>query len=126
MDVNAFIQHHGVKGMHWGVSTAHLTSAKEGVDAASGLVRSVGSIHDAVRKTKKTSAMNDNLKSMSDEELRKRVNRMSMEKQFSSLSKDQINNGESRVKKILDTTGNVLAIGSSSLAIALAIQKLRM
>ena len=120
------ISHHGIMGMHWGahrVTQKSLTSAKEGIDSASNIVKSVSSIHSSIKKS--GSAKKRDLSYMTDQELRERVNRMSLEKQYSSLNQGIINEGKSRAEKILDVAGNTLAIGSSALGIALAIKKLK-
>jgi hypothetical protein len=58
---------------------------------------------------------------MSDAELRNRINRMNMERQYKQLQAEQISKGRGRVSGILSTAGDVLAIGASAASIAVAI-----
>lgn len=65
--------------------------------------------------------------SLSDAELRARINRLNMEKQYSDLMQEpeKISNGRKIAKDILEYTGAVLGIASASLGIALAVRKLK-
>lgn len=58
---------------------------------------------------------------MSDAELRNRINRMNMERQYKQLRAEEISKGRGRVSGILSTAGDVLAIGASAASIAVAI-----
>lgn len=63
--------------------------------------------------------------SMSDEELRQKINRMNLEKQYKSLSTENIRTGSDRVQDVLSVAGDVMAIGASAALIAGAIYKIR-
>jgi hypothetical protein len=80
----SFIEHHGVKGMKWGVRKRRNESAR---------ARTFG-------KAKGKEKSKD-VKDLSDQELRNIVNRMNMEQQYKRLASGQNNNGSSAVKKIL-------------------------
>jgi len=58
---------------------------------------------------------------MSDAELRNRINRMNMERQYKQLKAEEISKGRGRVSGILSTAGDILAVGASSASIAVAI-----
>ena len=58
---------------------------------------------------------------MSDAELRNRINRMNMERQYKQLQAEQISKGRGRVSGFLSTAGDVLAVGASAASIAVAI-----
>ena len=65
------------------------------------------------------------LSNMSDKELRDEINRAYLEKQYNDLfAPENTSRGRERVNNFLEVTGNVLAIGSSALAIALAYREL--
>ena len=65
------------------------------------------------------------LSSMSDKELRDRINREFMERQYNDLFGTQKEaKGREYASKVLDTAGVVLGLGSSALGIALAIKDL--
>ena len=125
MDNNS-LQHYGVKGMKWGVrrTPEQLSQTKSHIDTVSGMVKEAKNINNSVSNLRSTIKKED-LSKMTDQELRDRVNRMNLEQQFSQLSSNKISKGESYVKNTLEIAGSVLAIGSSSIAIAAGIQKLR-
>lgn len=58
---------------------------------------------------------------MSDTELRNRINRMNMERQYKQLKAEQITTGRDRVSSMLGTAGDLLAIGASAASIAVAV-----
>lgn len=62
---------------------------------------------------------------MSDSELRERVNRMNLERQYSDLTANQVSRGRANVGAILDTAGAVLGIGASAVSIALAVREFK-
>lgn len=63
INVDDILAHYGKKGMHWGTRTSRSVS----------------------KGSKKSVAAKPKAKDLSDEELRKAVNRMNMEKQYNSL-----------------------------------------
>ena len=76
------LYHHGIKGMKWGIRR---TPAQLG------------------HPTKKSSSnqRRDEMKKMSDTELRNRINRIQMEKQYMQLTAPDINPGKKFVKDVL-------------------------
>lgn len=62
---------------------------------------------------------------MSDKELREKVNRMQLERQYNQLSAEQVSKGRASVDNILSIAGEVLAAGASATAIVLAVRELR-
>lgn len=62
---------------------------------------------------------------MSDTELRNRINRMNMERQYKQLKAEQITTGRDRVSSMLATAGDILAIGASAASIAVAVYTIR-
>ena len=94
------LQHHGVLGMKWGV---HRTPAK--------LLRS----KSTTKKSNNPSVKN--VKDMSDEELRKAVNRLQMERQYSQLSSNNINKGKEYAQKLFKAGTTVAAVSTTALTI---------
>lgn len=76
-------------------------------------------------QTKETSAHEDyskahsskSVKSMSDAELRNRLNRLQMEKQYSQLSSTDVNRGKEYVSKTLKVAGTIATATSTALTI---------
>lgn len=101
-----------------------IKTARELVDAGSNVVRTAKDISDKYRGNK--SQQRIDLSSMSDKELRDRINRALMEKQYNDLfNKPTVSKGKQYADTVLGIAGTVLTATSSALGIALAIKKLK-
>lgn len=90
-----FIEHYGVKGQKWGV-----------------------------RRKSKGRASEPNPKFMSDDQLRKAINRMEMQKKYKSLSSEQKTHpGKKVVKDLLTKAGMTLFGVAVSTAAPMAVKK---
>ena len=137
---NGWIMHHGVLGMKWGVRhdrdglgrRLRQTTTKEDIgirntlnagakasQSASNIARS-----SAQRKRDKAKRKMD-VSSMSDQELQREINRMSLERTYKQLKTENVSSGRDYASSILQTAGDVLAIGASAASIALAIHTIR-
>ena len=133
------LYHHGIKGMKWGVRRTDaqlghdtgkidLQKTKKKVDTANTIVNETRNINNTTSKKAQKKAQKQKLaevKSMSDKELRERVNRLNMEQQYIRMSSEQMNTGRANVNSILTSVGTAITVTNSALAIALAIQKLK-
>lgn len=79
------LQHHGVKGMKWGVRKARNSKAGKSAPSASSDRSASGPTEQKSRKNNSFSSKPDNRR-MSDAELRSRLNRLQMEKQYKDLT----------------------------------------
>lgn len=136
---NNELYHHGIKGMKWGVRRTDaqlghdtgkidLQKTKKKVDAAGTIVNETRNINNTASKKVQKKAQKQKLseaKTMSDQELRERVNRLNMEQRYVRMSTEQINAGRSNVSSVLNNVGTAINVASSALAIAVAIQKLK-
>lgn len=76
------LYHFGVKGMRWGVRRSHSQLGQEG-------------------KIRSDSKKNHEIKSMSDQELRNRLNRLQMEKQYIQLTQKEKSAGRKFIENVL-------------------------
>ena len=99
------LYHHGVKGMKWGVR-------KTPVRSSSGATRKRKSNTLSLFKKKKTTrkvssansspAKTKSIKDMSDDELRKKVERVRLEQQYQQLDPKTVSRGKRITKRVLD------------------------
>lgn len=143
------LYHHGIKGQKWGIrryTNPDGTLTKEGkqryrvnsvgeyrkkqLDAGKSITDSMSNItgktSDIIGKRNKKEKMkiDPKVKKMSDDELRKRINRIQMERQYTLLTSSERSSGRDKAMEILDTTGSVLAIAGGTLAIAATVKSL--
>lgn len=142
--VNNELQHHGVKGQKWGVrrfqnSDGSLTNegrrrysnddfknAKKKIDKGKEVVDGATKAKKKAVEKQHEQKIKKDLSEMSDQELRDIVNRLNMEERYTQVMKSRgLEQGKSRVDKILDYAGTALTIGSSALSIAIAIKELK-
>lgn len=110
--------HHGVKGQKWGVrkdvADGVATSAREASTLAGTIGKSIG-------KSKKQKS---EMSRMTDDELRRRINRMQMEQQYANLNPSKAKRGAAKAQTILSTVGSVSAIAAAGFGIAVSIKTL--
>lgn len=142
--VNNELQHHGVKGQKWGVrrfqnadgsltnegrrrySNDDFKNAKKKIDKGKEVVDGATKAKKKAVEKQHEQKIKKDLSEMSDQELRDIVNRLNMEERYTQVMKSRgLEQGKSRVDKILDYAGTALTIGSSALSIAIAIKELK-
>ena len=87
-------------------------------------VSSAKKINNFAQERKVVKTSKKKLENMTDKELADIVNRMDLERQYSSLRKETVSVGKVNAAKILEIAGDVLTIGASATAIAVSIKKL--
>ena len=107
MAKNNELYHYGVKGMRWGVRKDIARNASEGFSSAGRLARSL----KGTNSKKNRERMNE-IRKISDDELRRRINRIQMERQYAQLTEEDTRRGVDAVKA-LEMTAAVAAIASS-------------
>lgn len=110
--------HHGIKGMKWGVRRN-----------PSQLSRARGSSESDADKTVKTERKTaaKNRRTMSDADLKKRIERLKLEREFKSLTEEDIAPGRKFTSEVLSTAGKraltVAATGAVAYAMKTAMTK---
>lgn len=144
--------HHGVKGQKWGVrryqnKDGTLTDAgkeRYGAEDNSNKMseKNYKSTMDILNAAKTISNETANLaapkkgskivnkknyKNMSDEELRKKVNRLQLERQYGDLTGDNkyVMTGREKVRETLQTVGSLITIAGGVVGIVYTVNKLK-
>lgn len=98
-DYEDFLSYYGVPGMRWGVKKSKSSSSGSRKQSSRSYKKSYNKTVKSRKKTKY-----EDISTLSDQELRSRVNRMQLERQYSSLLKDQayaVKKGKNKAKGIL-------------------------
>ena len=98
------LYHYGVKGMKWGVRKTPVRSPSKSKKSKSGLfnLKLRKSKTKAASSKKSTSESTKSISEMTDDELRRAINRMQMEKQYKDLSPKQISKGKAFTKRVMN------------------------
>ncbi len=100
---------------------------KKIVDTSSDLIKEMKNMEN--KSSPKSTKVKMDLSKMSDKEMRDKINRELLEQQYNKLfaevSEPEISRGRKFVRNFLNVSGDVLAVTSSSLAIALALKELK-
>ncbi len=115
---NNTLTHHGILGMRWGVrrSDAQLARARGSSKKSSS---------DASHEDYKKAHGSKNIKSMSDAELRNKLNRLQMERQYSQLSEGSVSSGKQFAQKFMKGATTVAAITTTGLTIYNNVEKIK-
>ena len=95
------------------------------LDTVSKSAKAAKKITDTASKKRHEAKSKTTLESMSDQDLRNIVNRLDMERQYSNLRNESVSRGKMRASEILDIGGDIVSVGLSVTALALAIKKLK-
>lgn len=104
-----------------------LTRSKQIVDSAANLTNDIKKIESATAPKPTTKKLD--LSSMTDQELRDRINRELLEQQYKKLfaetSPAQVSKGRKFLQETINVAGDVLTAAGSILSIAIAVKKLK-
>lgn len=116
-DVDAFLAHHGIKGMRWGHRKG-ASSSDSGSTRVGGARRVVIKSPDATRarETAETIRQHKTTDAVSNEDLQHLVRRLNLEKQFSQLSEESASAGKKALDDALSIGGNAAKNTAQNLA----------
>jgi len=118
VDMSEFLEHHGVRGMRWGVRRASKNTPTAANTVSTNPNFKIHKVSDSGRKTADGKPIFDvqvkrvhDPKLMSDEHLQQVIKRLEMEKRFKDLTKEpevvkQISTGKAVRNRILKTVGD--------------------
>lgn len=114
--MNDELAHYGVKGMKWGIrrDRRKTGSSKRKKKAK---IRNKRAIEKQKRRIQRKGA-----REMSDAELKKRIERLELEKKYKDLSERDTDPGKTIIKKILSDSGQTVAKNATSGAMAYAMK----
>lgn len=108
-----YLEHHGIKGMKWGVRRSETQLAR----ARGSSKQSADEQEKANRKTAVK-----NRRTMSDADLKKRIERLKMEREFKNLTEEDLAPGRKCVSEILASSGKKVATAAAAGAMSYAIK----
>ena len=153
MPVTPYLEHFGILGMKWGVrryqnpdgtlteagkvryskyseldkgqrkeSDRIIKTGQEGYSAASDAARTAGGI---AQRWSKKSTKNSPAKTMTDEDLRKAVNRMNLEQQYNRLTGEDTRAGAVFTSDVMYTIGEAIHVAADIAFVIAVYRKLR-
>lgn len=101
-----------------------ISRSKKIVDSSNDMVKQLKDIEESSRPKSRKRL---DLSNMTDKELRDRINRANLERQYNEMFAEptRVSKGRQYVRSFLEGAGTTLAVGSSALAIALAWKELK-
>lgn len=106
------LMHYGVKGMKWGIVK----------DAGKNVAGTTKTAVEAANGLSNNTKRNRKAKSMTDEELRKKIARLELEQRYSNLNPGITSRGSAAASSALSAIGSMAAIAASVATVALAIK----
>lgn len=103
-----YLIHYGILGMKWGVRRDNPSSGSS----------------SRTKKQKKVT-LKQKAKTMSDDELKKAVNRLQMEKQYSQLSSEDVSRGKAFAQKLMKAGTTIAAVTTTGLTIYNNAEKIK-
>ena len=97
---------------------------KKVVDSARTTIDNTRQTVDKFSNRKPSKKVRDEVRNMSDNELRQKINRMQMEEQYYRMSDSTKNRGVQKVSDILAVAGSVVGIASGVISTVVAIKQL--
>lgn len=111
------IYHHGILGMKWGRRRFQNSDGTLTSEGKKRYGKQDSSSDEPVHEDYTKAHSSKSVKSMSDSELRNRLNRIQMEKQYNQLTNTNVNKGKEFVSKSLKIAGGIASATTTALTI---------
>lgn len=108
---NIEMYHYGVKGMHWGIRRKKSQNHPDEKEKKK-------------KKKKKKREEEIDLSTISDEDLRKIINRLQMERQYKKLKSEEVSAGREYAEKMFKVGKTVAAVTGTGLAIYTNVKRI--
>lgn len=108
------LEHHGIKGQKWGVRRYQ---NEDGTRTAAGKKREKSRSDEPAHEDYNKAHSGKSVKDMSDAELRSRLNRLQMEKQYSQLTNSDTDKGKKFVSDAMKVATGVATATTTALTI---------
>lgn len=118
LTTNGELYHWGIKGQKWGVRRYQ---NKDGSLTAAGKKRQKKLTADEKERASRKKDLK-NRRTMSDADLKKKIERLKMEKEFKSLTNEDINPGKTFVNDVMSSAGKKVLTIAAAGAMAYAVK----
>lgn len=110
-----------------GKGKPNASPAEEITRNTASIARNASSALGGIEKmqTKKQPSVSKSVKKMSDQELRDSINRIKMEREYSSLTKVEKETGMQKVRDVLDVTGDIAGTALAVAGLIATIKKIK-
>lgn len=124
---NGELYHHGIKGMRWGEWNDETRARYNRVgDNLKNIGINSSNISNSLKSRKTNSKYKKiDLSNMTDEELRRAINRRNLENEYTQKFGEHVKTGKEYVTDILDLISPLVSITGSTLAIIAAISAIK-
>jgi len=102
------------------ISPAEMTAKK-----ANDVAFATANLSSSIERLRATKRFDENAEQLTDAELKKRIGRMNLEKQYNSLNDSTVLTGKSKVTETLEVVSNVAAVALPVVSLASAIYRLK-
>lgn len=109
------LQHHGIKGMHWGIH--RFQPYPKGHKGGKEIGEAARNSHDDYQRAHGIGEHKKTVNEMSDKELQARLNRLRMEQQYDQISGASVQKGKNAAGKILKTAKTVAEVTTTAITI---------